>query len=867
MGLLALPGISGNVPLPDRAACCTGAVAVGDSMISPSNGGDKDFFEVPSSPPSAVFLLGNNESMMDFPEYLPEVGDTSVPGCTDPDQVAAMKQWFDINDPAKDGSTPVDADAGLTSVFFKPERFYHSRGRRLSVNGTNSPDSWPFSLAPNFIELYSETDTSLMCSQALGVWWPLTPEHSECQRCLTEVGWWRGITTADPSERWDVPPLPPEARSRWILSGRFLNQHPPKFVVARKVLKDVIGVADNVRMGVATFGPDNGWYDPPVMTAKLRPACNYSFPTINEGELNRPLLRQAVNSIHFNNNERSIGEALFGIGGYFSSQLVDGRWASWFQQPLDPGWGWPGGYSGGTIDNAFTGQPGDTWGYDIAEWLKWSQYWEGSGYERSVCFSCQVNSVIVLTDGAPKYDNTVPITKMMEILIANGAKHPDGTPVTFDSSNPETNLNSGGVNYCDQFGVTKEDCDYTNFNWPHGLAKGNKNFMDDVAFFLANTDLRGDMPGVQSITTHTIGYGDNSPMLRSISLAGKGKFARADDATELREAIMTILGEIKQVSTSFSAANISGVQAGGVQSAAYVPRFVPRRGRPYEGHLYRFFYYSEFAQGCQDSVAKSLAGDPLDLNGDKDCDDTFFLDKPAGFTVAPGAVPDVSTFTSLNIVQENTDGIWVKAVTATKDADGRLVGGQEAEPFWDLAETLGQRSASKPCDPNNPLDATGGRCIFTMIDRNDDGKFTELDNPPIAFETSNLAELKKYLLGAGDGFCVGLFAKKQLAWTGTLAEQEQCASLLIDFVRGVNIFNYEGVGETVDIPCADDKTKSCKLADIFHSTPVSVEPPIEPFLCTLGLGSQCLSTLYSDFSASVTSEALCSTPGAPKPCY
>ncbi|HEX8820970.1 MAG TPA: hypothetical protein VF794_13665, partial [Archangium sp.] len=48
MGLWALPGRSGNVPLPDKAACCTGAVSVGDTMISPAVGGDKDFFEVPS---------------------------------------------------------------------------------------------------------------------------------------------------------------------------------------------------------------------------------------------------------------------------------------------------------------------------------------------------------------------------------------------------------------------------------------------------------------------------------------------------------------------------------------------------------------------------------------------------------------------------------------------------------------------------------------------------------------------------------------------------------------------------------------------------------------------------------------------------
>ncbi len=127
------------------------------------------------------------------------------------------------------------------------------------------------------------------------------------------------------------------------------------------------------------------------------------------------------------------------------------------------------------------------------------------------------------------YDNSVPITKMMEMLIAKGAKHPDGTPLTFDPNNPETNTNPGGVNYCDQFekapGVqaTKEDCDYTGYNWPTGLATTNKNFMDDVAFFLANMDLRGDMSGNQTMRTYTIGYGDNSAMLQSIARGRQGR--------------------------------------------------------------------------------------------------------------------------------------------------------------------------------------------------------------------------------------------------------------------------------------------------------------------------------------------------------
>jgi type IV pilus assembly protein PilY1 len=859
LGLLATTGHSGPVPVPDRAACCTGATALGDAMIHTPTGGDKDFFETTAGPPSTIFLIGNNESMQEYPVYLPEAGDPTRTGCSDPALVAAMS-WFDASspDPKRNGSEPIDPDPEFSSAgvqFFEPNRFYHSRGWRLARDGTE----WPFSLNADFRGTVS-ADADQICLPYSG-WSSSSATFRECRSCLLTRGWWRGPIGSDPHDA----KLPTEARRRWLLSGRVLNVRPPKFVAARKVLKDVVMGTTNLRMGLATFGVDRGWYDPPMLLHPMQPSCSRSHPLFDEKELKRADMVRAINTLSFRNPERSIGEALFGLGGYYSSQQVDGRWVSWFRNPINPGWGWPGGWNGGTDRDPITLMDGAGWGQAHDEWHKPGQPWEGSGDQKSMCFGCQASSVIVLTDGAPRFDNTVPITKMMELLVANKAAHPDGTPLTFDASNPRTNTNPGGVNYCDRFGVTKEACDYA--NWPTGHARTNRNFMDDVAFFLANTDLRGDLEGQQSVTTYTIGYGDNSPMLQSIAMAGKGRFYRVDDPAQLRDALLAAIGEVKQVSTAFSSTNVSGVQASG-QSSVYVPRFVPRRGMPYEGHLYRFFFFNEFTQGCDPVQARSTRGDRRDLNGDKDCEDTFFLDKPAGFNVTPGTLPSPESFSVNNIVQENADGQWVKVRTASTNSEGRLVGGQPAEPFWNLAETLGRRSASAPCNRDNPLDPTSGRCLFTLVDQNQDGRFTAEDNPPVPFEESQLATLKPYVLAAGDGFCLSLFAKRKLPWAGTREQQDECVRSLIRFVRGMDVLDYDGDANTAeDRPCAEDLSRSCKLADIFHSTPVLVDPPIEPFLCSLGLSGQCLSTLYEDFTASVSSEATCSTQGAGKPCY
>ncbi|HZH14469.1 MAG TPA: hypothetical protein VE057_08940 [Archangium sp.] len=554
-------------------------------------------------PPGVVFLMDNSESMQDFPQYLPEAftpgyyptptspapgdlgGEGSAglainTGCSDPALVSAMS-WFDrgSSDTAKNGSIPYDSDGDLKSPFFDPNRFYFSRGRRLGWNVKEGPYAINGSDFTGPLNSYGDALTA--CYGSVG--WDTTdyPYGSvnsalmiECRTCLTTKGWWRGplVTSktqagnpyqAGPYKELDEPPLPPEAFRKWVLSGRVLNVRPPKFVIARKVLKDVISTVPNVRMGVSTLGKDHGWFDPPELLEKIRPACDQSYPMFNEAALDRPRLMRAVNRVQFRNNERSIGEALFGLGGYFSSQVADNRWGSWFQQPLNPGYfGWPGCCNGGTTDDPYTGKPGAFWGVDSREWLKPpytdpvtgnvlpGQPWEGTGYDRSVCNDSQSNAVIVVSGGTPRSDNTVPITKMMDILEANGARHPDGSLLTFDPANPDTNPNVGGVNYCHLFGATRETCDYTYYNWPAGHGVGNRNFMDDVAFFLSHTDLRNDMAGSQTVRTFVVGYGDSSPMLQSIALAGRGSFFRADQPGSLREAILFSVNQSRSNSCS-----------------------------------------------------------------------------------------------------------------------------------------------------------------------------------------------------------------------------------------------------------------------------------------------------------------------------
>ncbi|QSQ20085.1 hypothetical protein JY651_33080 [Pyxidicoccus parkwayensis] len=868
--------ISGAVTPPPRAACCTGPVAMGDAMLQTPSGADKDFFEARTRPPAAIFLLGNNASMQDFHTPLPEPdGNPAVTGCDDPGLRTRMA-WFDLQSPEArlNGSRIFDPDSTLGSGrgFFDPDRYYLSYATRLPLqklgNGDNEGDELT---RYTVLRDFRGTQGSATPEDACARWPGDAAKRAACAACLRTVGWYRG--DKDNSNRY-----------RWVLSGRVLNVRPPKFVIARKVLKDVISAVPELRMGVATFSHSDDLFDPAWLLRPLRPSCDKSWPTFSEDDLRRSEAMSAVNAVEFTNSERSIGESLYSLGAYFSSQRQDNIWANWFTNPIGATAGYPGGPDG-TRDDA-DGR-GKSWAQKTYDFTHLGGDYvdplplEGPGDQKSVCAACQSNAVIVLSDGRPDNDNTVPVYKMLKLLVAAGAKHPDGTPLTF---NPGVDGNPGGVNYCDRYGVTKEDCDYFVDNDGDGLdddnsgPKGgdtyNRNYMDDVAFFLANTDLRGDLVGVQSVRTYTIGYGDNSAMLRSMARAGGGHFYRADEPGQLRDALMTAIGDLRETATSFSSASVASVQAGSAQTSAYVPRFIPRKGNPYEGHLYRFYFYGEFAQGCDAARARTQQGDPLDLNGDGDCDDSFYLDRPSGFTQGPGKVPQPAAFTRDNIVEENIAGEWVKAATARRNAEGRLEGGDPAVPFWDLNETLSHRSASAPCEqlgnPSAPIREGGGRCVFTMKDRDGNGRYDQADNPPVPFDLQHADELRPLLLAGGDSFCAEVFTRLDKVWNGGAAEELECARAVIGFVRGQDVFDTDGDGDrSEDRPCVGDSSRSCKLGDIFHSSPILVEPPAEPFLCDLGLAPQCLRTLYADYAQEGTppsSEPVCANNSA-KPCY
>ncbi|HTO96843.1 MAG TPA: hypothetical protein VMK66_07335, partial [Myxococcales bacterium] len=74
--------------------------------------------------------------------------------------------------------------------------------------------------------------------------------------------------------------------------------------------------------------------------------------------------------------------------------------------------------------------------------------------------------------------------------------------------------------------------------------------------------------------------------------------------------------------------------------------------------------------------------------------------------------------------------------------------------------------------------------------------------------------------------------------SSSVFDRDHCIKAILDYVRGYNILNEIPNNTSVTI------NRAHMLGDIFHSSPVVVDPPVDQFICSLGLHSQCISTLY-----------------------
>ena len=171
-----------------------------------------------------------------------------------------------------------------------------------------------------------------------------------------------------------------------------------------------------------------------------------------------------------------------------------------------------------------------------------------SVYEQPDWDVCSKNFNVLLTDGAPVSDYDTPglVSKLPNMADTLGFTGCDGS----------------GIGYC----------------------------LDDIAQYLSLEDVDPSTDGNQLVTTHTIGFTIDLPILKETAENSGGQYFLADDVESLTKTLLSIIANINDRSLSFSAPAVSVNTFNRTQNLndIYITTFGARSRTHWPGNLKKY---------------------------------------------------------------------------------------------------------------------------------------------------------------------------------------------------------------------------------------------------------------------------------------
>lgn len=807
----------------NKSACCSIGTSYGSSIVNPAKGGDKDMFTIPGLPPNIIWLLDTSGSMTDIPcggncdsdvtsagfyrcnlasspNYLKVYptqnlcgtncgGNTSNCSSTSPCGLGSSNptdrnsgnhlQSFTKFGYSWPQATPDPFDGGASEPVRPYNSFEDQRDSKVPADGlfeayrvyyksdgTGSCGSWTDAGFDVTICGGTVSESNYECNTNGALHEGNAGGRNQCLRdcpgsCFLKptAGTCDATCQACVNQFRQYGYYYRSSNNRYYFSGNLFNYYPPKYVVARKVLKDVIIDTRKIRMGLARF--DSSCSDGgcgAIIMDPLNPPCPLC---LNEGahyDSNRNSLINSINNLTVSNfnSWTPTAEALFNIGQYYSGEYSTVFGTGTVKQGLNP----------------------------------------KSGANDSIAFSCMQNYAVIITDGLPTQDGN-------NYNLVNAVGDSDGDN-----------------NACDRYGNTNSStcasgtgrgCYHPELCPPISIpGTGVGHLLDDVAYSLYTKDLRPSMDGQQKVVTYTIGFGTEmfggDELLRRAASNSTGLYFSANDPSGLADALKQVLEDVIRRATSYSNISAASFQVSST-SGAFIPRFFPSTASFWKGYLYAFRQYNEVLTGV------NLNNDIDPVTGQPDITDQLIVDRDT----------DIVTV-------DNTTGYPVKQ------------SGAQAKEYWEAGRCLSDPSYNG----GNCYVSADARNIYTAVDLNNDGIIASNEQIPFRSDipSSQFAVLRDFLGVEGNSFCSDLStqlgftfpdATRVSACAGFTNATDYCACLLIEFVRGRDIFDEDGDGSRND-------DRPWKLGDIFHSTPQEVIPPDKKF-CAF---NQCIRTLFDE---------------------
>jgi type IV pilus assembly protein PilY1 len=204
-----------------------------------------------------------------------------------------------------------------------------------------------------------------------------------------------------------------------------------------------------------------------------------------------------------------------------------------------------------------------------------SYFNSGVAYTSPIQYYCQRNYVIIITDGMSTQDR--------HSILASAIGDRNG-----DQKEPIGALNDP--------------------NYPNN----GSDYLDDVAKYLYDGDLRSDLTGQQNIITYTIGFTEDNDLLERTAVHGHGRYFYSDNAQQLANAFQDIINEILEKSSSFVAplVPVSRMERTSAGDKIYLALFQPENDGMWSGNIKKFGVAQE-----NNTFTNIFLGDIVDSNG------------------------------------------------------------------------------------------------------------------------------------------------------------------------------------------------------------------------------------------------------------
>ena len=695
-----------------------------------------------------------------------------------------------------------------------------SSGCPLTSYNSNKTDStgglaWQFAAWPaNDAGTKAGVNGSIDDSSNAAVGNNSSTDYQDCQQCVQQKGYWINYLRSNVDT----------SAGAFVAKGNWLNFYPPKWAILRLGYKRLVNgpLLNPLREGIGTQNGSAGWYR---LQKMLPQSCS------GAGRPNQRI--GSTDTVTYNNTSNPLAEMLFNVAWTVSS---------------------------------VQGTPPATWGFFTAagthpasEPGPASEANKKSGF----CPGCNAGFSVMFSDGRgidgwPNCDSANYLLGTADPSFPAYCKNSDGTvhdshaACSGSTATGQPGLGLGAENDGNDFldpnlaggaGPTITLSTAPFYKTATGVCAND--WIASVSGWMFATDLASnstlasaDVPGT-NLRLYTVGIGDNYfgelSTLQAAASSGHGLFINASNFQQLENSINKVFLDILSKATSFSVAAITTVQTRGT-TFAFIPRFRPLGGAQWEGRLYRFRLFNEFAAGCSNvDLTCGADGGPcktaLNPNGNNSCNDIYLEDANNNFV----GEDDAGNFIVLDSTQPFGDAGFPPKIPTTP-----------AAPVWEAANILSCREnnliagLASTCDDGGTVIAA--RNIYTV---NMDAGVPAIGSALIRyndFTAAGVATMTDYmkLSGVNSSFCVGMSSTTR----HTYATEQDCGKDLVKFMDGQDVLrqNTDGGSARPNI-----------LGDIFHSSPTLVTPPAPTFLCETGIIPQCVRTLYAqDMSGQFT---------------